>query len=244
MSSLIKKILDHYYRDLINQVNDMETSIRVLVDSPKYIKNDSTGFNGVKSRKLVFSEMLEYYKFVNIIETGSYLGDTTGYLAQTTKQKVYSCEKNERLYSLAKLRLSEIKNIHLYNMDSREFLKHLCKQKNIIDSECFIYLDAHWGKDVPLREEIEIIASNFNKFIIMIDDFKVPFDSGYVHDNYGTLKYINMKNLNMEHKLVPYFPTARSSDEKTSPTGFVILAKDNNFGNILKKTNLLQRYDI
>jgi len=145
------KIRDHYFRDIINQINDMETSINVIVNSPKYVHKDSAGFNGVMSRKLAFNEILGCYQFNNLIETGTYLGDTTGYFAITTNKTVYSCEKNKRLYQLAQLRLSEIKNINLYNMDSREFIKKICQQKNIINDECFVYLDAHWGKDIPLK---------------------------------------------------------------------------------------------
>ena len=48
----------------------------------------------------------------------------------------------------------------------------------------FIYLDAHWEEDLPLAEELAVIARATTRCIVMIDDFQVPGD-GYAYDNYG-----------------------------------------------------------
>jgi hypothetical protein len=54
----------------------------------------------------------------------------------------------------------------------------------------FFHLDAHWEGDLPLQEEIEIILGRFPNFLIMIDDFRVPGDSGYGFDDYGRGKML------------------------------------------------------
>ena len=47
----------------------------------------------------------------------------------------------------------------------------------------FIYLDAHWNDDLPLPEEIDIIAKDLRNFFIFVDDFQQP-DAGYGFDRY------------------------------------------------------------
>lgn len=243
MNKLIKKILDHYYRDIINRLNDIETGIDVLVNSPEYVHDQDSGFNGVKGRKIIFQDLLSHYKFSHIIETGTYLGDTSGYMAKTSGIQVLTCEKNTSLYSLAKMRLKKVEFVHLHNMDSREFLMELSRNPDITQNECFIYLDAHWGKDLPLKEEISIIASSWENFVIMIDDFRVPDDEGYVYDKFGTLKYINMDRLKTKHNLCAYFPSMPSSHEPISPTGCVVLAKNDQYAGRLRKINSLRFYE-
>ena len=100
-------------------------------------------------------------------------------------------------------------------------------------------MDAHWGKDLPLKEEISIIASRWDKFVMMIDDFKVPGDDGYMHDSFGTLKYINMDSLKTKYNLCAYFPSMPSSQEVKPPKGCVVLAKNDQYADGLRKTNSL-----
>lgn len=243
MNKLIMKIRDHYCRDIINRLNDIETGISVLVNSPSYVHGQNAGFNGVKGRKVIFQDLLSNYKFSHIIETGTYLGDTSGYMAKTSGIQVLTCEKNTSLYSLAKMRLKETRSVCLHNMDSREFLVELSKNPDITQNECFIYLDAHWGKELPLKEEISTIASCWEKFVIMIDDFKVPGDEGYVHDSYGTLEYIDMSKLKTKYNLCAYFPSMLSSKEPKPPTGCVVLVKNNKYAEGLRKINSLRSYE-
>jgi len=241
---IVRKIMDHYFRDVLNRLNDLETAVDVLVNSPSYINAPEAGFNGMRGRKQIFLELVAVGDFKTIIETGTYLGDTSGYMAITSGVPVLTCEKNGKLYSLAKMRLKNFPLVKLYNMDSRAFLLDLSKEKNITEGECFFYLDAHWGKDLPLKEEISIIASRWNKFIIMIDDFKVPDDNGYGHDSYGTLDYIDMPTLRTKYKLCCYFPKIRSNEEPTPPRGCVVLARDDNYGNRLQTIKSLRPYGV
>lgn len=242
MKNPLRKIRDRLLGDIVDRINDLETGIRVLVDSPSYRHDDGGGFNRQSGRKRIFLDLAGKYDFSHLIETGTYIGDTTGYMAKTTGLPVYSCERNPSLFSLAKSRLKDIPRISLSNMDSREFLSGLSGRPDIVENECFIYLDAHWGKDVPLKEEISIVASRWKKFVLMIDDFEVPGDEGYAHGYYGTLRYIGMANLRSAHDLCVYFPTAPSREELSGATGCVLLAKNGPFAGPLEDMSSIKRY--
>ena len=242
MRNPLRKIRDHFFRDILNRISDLETGIRVLVNSPCYNHDDGGGFNGQDGRKRIFLDLVDRYDFSCLIETGTYLGDTTGYMAKETGLPVYSCERNPSLFSLAKMRLKGIPRISLSNMDSREFLSGLSNRPEIVENECFLYLDAHWGKDLPLKEEIFLIASRWKKFILVIDDFQVPGDDGYRHEGYGTLQYIEISKLRSSHDLCVYFPAIPSMEERPEATGCVLLAKNDPYAAPLEEIPTIRRY--
>lgn len=244
MKNPLKRIRDHFIRDIIDRINDLETGIRVLVSSPSVRHDESSGFNGQGGRKRIFLDLVGKYGFSRLVETGTYLGDTTGYMARTTGLPVYSCERNPSLFALAKYRLKDVPRVSLSNMDARGFLLGLSARPEIVESECFFYLDAHWGKDVPLREEISIIASRWKRFIIMIDDFEVPGDDGYTHGSYGTLRSIGISRLRASHGLGVYFPAMPSSEERSGAAGCVVLARSGPFADPLDDISSIKRYPV
>jgi len=215
----------------------MEIALDTLIENPKYGSSDVVGFNGQIIRKWIFRELMSL-NFDAIVETGTFIGDTTGFMAEASQLPVYSCEINHRFHSLAKMRLADFDNIHLEESDSRAFLEKLAKgilsQKNI-----FFYLDSHWYEDLPLKDEIKVIANNYSDFVIMIDDFNVQDDEGYGYDNYGDGKILSLNlidNLLTEFKLTPYFPSAHSMGESGAKRGCVILSKQ---GPLEEKITLL-----
>ncbi len=223
LNKLIVKIRDHFLRDILNRLSDVETGIHVLVHTPLYDHSQEKGFNGLGGRKSIFCDLLKNFNFSKIIETGTYLGDTTGYMATVSNVPIRSCEKNTHLFELAKSRLKDKKNVDIFNMDSRKFLHKLKKDSDLIQDRCFFYLDAHWGKDVPLKEEIETIASCWDSYIIMIDDFKVPDDDGYLYGSYGTLEAIGIEDLHRKYGLASFFPVLKSADEDQPSIGCTVL---------------------
>lgn len=227
----MKFIKKQFFRDVTKRMNHLETAILVLVDSPAYKSEEHVGFNGQKGRKEIFKDLINAYRFHCIIETGTYLGDTAGYMAETAGLPVISCESDILLHALSKMRLKDFPSISLHHQDSRRFIEHLSRDPEIPKHECFIYLDAHWGKDCPLREELEIISAHWDKFIVMIDDFKVPGDDGYRYDRYGPFFKLNLPLLRPIIKkfgLCAFFPSMPSSEEsKADPRGCIILAKNN-----------------
>ncbi len=75
----------------------------------------------------------------------------------------------------------------------------------------FIYLDAHWEDDLPLAEELRIIAGAWRSAVVMIDDFQVSDDDGYGFDDFGPGKALTQSYLPKEDLAgwELYYPRAR-----------------------------------
>lgn len=230
MSKLLEVIFKRTHRrytDLMLRISCLETAVDCLISNPKWTESENTGFNGQRYRKAVFQDLQNAFRFEAIIETGTYIGNTTGYMAKSSNLPVYTTELNQRFHALAKMRLQEFPNIQFTLSDSRAFLRQLAATE-ITQKKVFIYLDAHWYEDFPLREEIEIICNSWKEFIIMIDDFQVPGDSGYGYDDFGKNKAATLKELAgtfSRFGLTAFFPTTPSAKETGSKQGCVVLAK-------------------
>ena len=90
----------------------------------------------------------------------------------------------------------------------------------------FAYLDAHWGPDLPLREELEIIAAHWKRAVVMVDDFEVPGDSGYGFDDYGDGAALTESYLRRAAALGSWtvrYPVAPSTVETGSRRGCCVL---------------------
>jgi hypothetical protein len=246
---MLRKIKNHFLRDIINRLTDLETAVSVLVNSPTYQPGEGGGFNGLAGRQRIFEEVLKKYRFSCIIETGTHIGETTGYLSVKSKLPVYSAEINKNMYSLARMRLKNISGIYLYHSDSREIIKELSNHPEIFQNEVFFYLDAHWENDCPLVEEIEQVASRWAKFVIMVDDFQVPGDEGYGYDWYSAFQKMNISLIRStikKHKLRAFFPAIPSAEESVQPKprGFVILTRDHEYADSLETIPLLRRHQV
>jgi hypothetical protein len=181
-------------------------------------------FNGQCFRQMIFIDLVRACKFNTIVETGTFRGSTTLFLALNSGgAPVYTSEIRTRVFELARRRLRAIPNIHIYNSDSRKLLSTINPS-----SECpsFFYLDAHWLGDLPLAEETELIARKFPSFVIMIDDFQVPGDPGYGYDDYGPGKSLSLRDFpfDSDPRFVPYFPARRSTEESGVRRGCIVLA--------------------
>jgi len=223
---------------LEGSVRNLEAVIDALVVQPSYLSGEDVGFNGQRCRKHIFGDIISAISPDAIVETGTWLGNTTGYMAQTAKRPVYSGELNPRFHAVAKKRLADIKNVRLILKDSRAFLHELAQGE--LSGKClFFYLDAHWYEDLPLGEEIDLIASAWRRFVVMIDDFKVPDDDGYAFDDYGNGKTLGLELLGPAmamHSLAAYFPAARSQEETGARRGCVVLAAQ---GDLTEKLSVL-----
>jgi len=231
------------------RISSLETAIDCLIESPVWQLEDSIGFNGQAQRKKIFQEIIQSLDINEILETGTWVGSTTGYLALTSKLPVYTCESNPRFYALSKMRLAKIEGIEFFLGDSRAFLRNRAKTPSI-EHFVFIYLDAHWYEDCPLKEELEIIASNWKSFVIMVDDFQVPSDPGYLYDNYakdyGRGVALNLKLIQpviKKHRLSAFFPAASSMEETGAKRGCVILSKSDQTSKCLSELPSLRMFD-
>lgn len=191
---------------------------------PELLDHWGGPFNGQCFRQLMYLDLAHFCKFETIVETGTYRGSTTQFLAQNSgAAPVYSCEYSARAFEFAKWRLRNLQNVNLFNMDSREFIRDL---KISRQSTTFVYLDAHWNADLPLQEEVELVLGNFKNFVIMIDDFEVPNDTGYGYDDYGPGKRLSLGDFpfHLDSRVACYFPARLSSRESGLRRGAIVLA--------------------
>jgi predicted O-methyltransferase YrrM len=203
-------------------------------------------FNGQRARMALFESIVAGCSPVAIVETGTYLGSTTEYLA-TTGLPIYSVENDRRTYGFAKVRLWRQRNIHLKRSDSRVALRlwldgplHSGKGGSVL-----FYLDAHWGADLPLYEELVLIFDRCSDAIVIIDDFSVPFDQGYGYDDYGDGNalipaYIRPAVCSLQ--LRTFYPSTPSAEETGACRGCVVLVKEASLAHIMESLPLLRYF--
>jgi hypothetical protein len=185
-------------------------------------------FNGQAGRRAIFEELERLVGFAVAIETGTFRGNTADYLAREKGLTLHSIEARERFHHYAKLRLAGIGRAHLELGDSRAFLRRLAGDPRVPKARAFFYLDAHWYADLPLAEEVAIVAAHWRESVIMVDDFHVPGDVGYRFDDYGgenrlDLAYLGGVEALGRLGLAAFFPTLPSAQETGARSGCVVL---------------------
>ena len=183
-------------------------------------------FNGQTGRQRLVQEILDKVRLDAVVETGTFRGITTEWFANHFAGPISSCEI-ERLYLIqAQHRLGCFGHVSLFQADSRDFLRERIATLPAT-SRVLFYLDAHWKDDLPLVEELRIIASSELHWIVMIDGFKVPFDEGYSYDDYGPGKALKLDLLSfLSDSSALFFPRLHSSDETGAVRGTCVLASD------------------
>ena len=186
---------------------------------------DSWGgpFNGQCFRQLIYLDLMRVCRFEAIVETGTFRGTTTLFLAHNSAgATVHSSEINRRFFEVARRRLRGLKNLQMYNLESRKFLSTL---KLPPETRTFFYLDAHWKKDLPLADETEFIIANFKSYAIMIDDFEVAGDPGYAFDDYGPGKRLSLCDFpfQKDSRIYSYWPARPASQESGIHRGCIVL---------------------
>lgn len=219
-----------------NVINAKEGFVEYFAH-PQLINKWGGPFNGERKRQLFVKRLINDIAPEMIIETGTFRGDTTEYLSEIYSGKIYSIENNPYYWGYSLARFLFKYNVHVTYGDSRKTLNKLLAQvdRNKI---LFIYLDAHWGADLPLREEIDIIYSTCINSLVMIDDFKIPGDEKYGYDRYSQKKYISLEYLSSEiknHQLMTYIPNYPATEESGSRRGWAILTKEKSSKDYLSK---------
>jgi hypothetical protein len=151
--------------------------------------------NGQYHRQELVRQIAAELDFGLVIETGTFRGDTTRFLAETFSCPVWTVEANRRFFTYSRGRLRRLRNVVTVACgESPERLRFLSERMSGV--RVFAYLDAHWDENLPLREELAIIVRAWPQAVIMIDDFQVPDDPGYGFDDYGAGATLNRDYLN------------------------------------------------
>jgi hypothetical protein len=199
-------------------------------------------FNGQERRVAAVRDIFSRVQFNSIIETGTYRATTTHLLRALSSAPVASIEAESRYYHYARVRLWR-RHVRVIHGDSATVLRVLAREPLWKRSPAFFYLDAHWLHALPLPAELEIIASAWSDFAVLIDDFRVPGDAGYGYDDYGpgrTLESAILAPLAGKN-VVAYWPSARSASETGARRGWVVLAKVGAVDDSLRSLQTLRR---
>ena len=144
------------------------------------------------------------------VEGGTYKGGTAKSMSGKFK-KVYTIEKSDVMYDIAKENLKDSPNITMLKGDTREHLHNILKDNDNL----IFWLDAHWSggdtygeeDECPLIEELEIIFQYPSKNqVILIDDarlFMAPPPLPHKFQNWQTLVDI-VKVMPREWDLIEY----------------------------------------
>jgi Cephalosporin hydroxylase len=159
---------------------------------PKYIirKWGTTPLNGQYLRQQTLVKIAASVKPTHVIETGTYFAGSTGFLSTLTNGRCITIESNPKFYEVAKENIDfnySEQNIEIILGRSEDELSNVL-QKIEKNSRLIVYLDAHWYENVPIERELEALDSWGGSWIAIIDDFKVPTDSGYGFDVYGKIE--------------------------------------------------------
>jgi hypothetical protein len=153
---------------------------------------------------------------------------------------VWSCESQSVYYKAARRRFRDNPAIHLWHGDSIGFLTAAAKDSDVPKRDSLFYLDAHWEAHLPLREEVQIVIESWQNPWIVIDDFQVADDPGYVYADYGPGSALVLDYLEADPRWVPLYPAIRAADETGSKTGCIVLVPPVD-ADALISTGLLRR---
>jgi hypothetical protein len=131
------------------------------------------------------------------IETGTYRGSTTRYLAKRYP-KVISIEPSPVFYNYSTSRLKRLLNVELIFGSSEDVFENLLKSTA---PEVNIWLDGHYSEGgtylgssvTPILSELEMISKNtevFTRFVIFIDDVRLFQKWPRIESDYPPLNFI------------------------------------------------------
>jgi len=230
----------------LDPVRITETSPRLTVGLKRLrtaMKGRNYYFNGQENRARVFAAIDAEVPFANYVETGTFLGMTTDFLARRAKARgaqVHSCEINDRHHAIATRTVGHLPNVDLQRANSVDFLAALAPR--ISRSQNFVYLDAHWNDYLPLRDELSIIRG-WGNTVVLIDDFKVPFDPHFGWDKYDEDREICLEHIAGTFGNNPvYFPNYPANEERVPPRGYCMIAFSRLLQDLLDKVPLLKRH--
>lgn len=150
-----------------------------------YEQRNLMGFEGDEHIASKIKELIDQFKINWVIETGTYKAGTTKRLAAMCEM-VSTIEINAAYYRYSAIRLANNGNVNMHYGDSVTILPQLLKVT--LDKDILFFLDAHWGEDLPLLAELEIIKeykARHGNIVIAIHDFKVPDHPEFGFDQYG-----------------------------------------------------------
>jgi predicted O-methyltransferase YrrM len=152
------------------------------------IVTESIAFNGDTHLEEKTKELVNSFGIDTIIETGTYMGDTTRFFSQIVPD-VFTIEISDTYYKKAEAGFKGYKNVKRFLGSSPDMLRLILGMLDHKFDKTLFFLDAHWNSFNPLLAELEAIAFFKLKPVIMIHDFRNPGDPTMGFDTYGGQDY-------------------------------------------------------
>jgi hypothetical protein len=145
----------------------------------------------------VMKDLIEQTKPDHIVETGSHYGWTCAWFAENYPETpITTIELTDHYYGFARENLAPYENVECIQGSSADVLDRMYGREKLSQVELpFFWLDAHWWKPVPLREECRIL-SQLDRYVIVIDDFECK-DPDFAGD--GGEETFGFKMCNLEY---------------------------------------------
>jgi hypothetical protein len=237
--SLLRNCAQRLY-DLV--IPHLPAELAASIDSTRPSLRESWGgpLNGQRHRQEMVRELVRLLDVEVVVETGTYRGASSEFFLHVTGRPLKSVEANARFYAYARRRLRTYSDVELTLDDSRRYLARLANDPKVTALTSLFYLDAHWSEDLPLIEEIRIIAQAWPRAAIMIDDFCVPDDPGYAYDDYGPGRVLSGECLPREAITGwgEFYPSIPSSNETGRRRGSVVLTSPELSGHLSEARSL------
>ena len=216
---------------------DFSTFILHYIDPYLYMnKWFSRPFNGQVIRHKQIQHISNVVKPDVAIETGTFLGTSTPYLATMVSGNTYTIEFVPKYAKKARARFeSEFQHLKITLIEGNSVNQiHTLLRTIPSTSTILAYLDAHWEKELPTAHELNQLLQWGNNWVAVIDDFKVPGDNSYGFDQYGELV--------VDESLIPQgvrlmVPRQSSESESGARKGTAYV-----FGPAYKKENLTEDF--
>ncbi|WP_405814718.1 hypothetical protein OG241_08940 [Streptomyces sp. NBC_01390] len=120
--------------------------------------------------------LISLYRCDGIVESGCHLGDTTEYLARAyPRLPVRTCDLDAGRAAFTRRRLAAFPNVKVDCGDSASLLSQMLSGLE----RPLVFLDAHWGPDWPLADELTTLRTA----VAVIDDFDIGHPR-FGHDTY------------------------------------------------------------
>lgn len=178
-------------------------------------------FNGQAARTQAIDLLLNEFSPEAVIETGTFLGFTTRWLAGRGLD-TYTVEVSPRFRAAGRFALRDLSNVTMIWGDSAGAMRHLAQGDRILKP--FAYLDAHWEKDLPLNDELECLLSTWEDALVAIDDFHVPGEPGYGYDVYDGVP-LSLEQLSLPDAATVAYPATPALEETGSRRGVVYIGQ-------------------
>lgn len=208
-------------------------------------------FHGDPFYQKIVPLIIEKYKATSFIETGTYLGHSSEFIAKLFPElPIYTTEVNDNFFELASKRLGKYSTITPIKQHTLDFLHHTIGNQNLGERPVF-FIDAHWEHDWPLIGELEFIKARYPNAILVIDDMKIPNQPHFPYDNYGGDKVCDLEHIApvladlCSFSLIPKYGTDQLKPF-TSLSGYGIFAlqQDHFLNELMAKNALTNEFDL